>query len=59
MEQRASKTGPDLPVRPEEEAPEDPCCFRVGKTPVRVTYGGKDTLAQVLTAYFTAQKAEP
>ena len=41
------------------KGPEDPCRFSVGKTAVRVTYGGEGTLAQALTAYFTAQKRQP
>lgn len=43
----------------QEKQTPDPCRFSVGETAVRVTYGGDGTLAQLLTSYFTAQKARP
>lgn len=35
---------------------EDPCCFRVGDVPVRVTFVGQRSLEDCLRDYFTALK---
>lgn len=42
----------------QERPPEASDRFWVGKTPVRVIYGGQETLSQCLTAYFTARRPD-